>query len=218
MDISKTNTPTSRLPTDEFANVITHGFGVLMTLIGIPFLVFQGYNGNYLEISGLLIFGITLLMVYASSTAYHMATDKSLKHKLRIIDHICIYFLIAGSHTPFIFYYLNNFTGYLFLAIMWSMVLLGIVFKIFFTGKFDNLSIAMYVGMGWMSVFITDDILKTMSANCYSWLIIGGVFYMFGTIFYKWEKFPYNHAIWHVFVLAGSLGHYIAALHAAIGI
>ena len=217
MNISSASKLASDLTPYEYANVITHGFGMLMTLISIPILIYYGYDGSFLHLSGLLAFSISLLMVYTASTFYHKAIDKDLKHKLRIIDHICIYFLIAGSHTPFIFYYLNNSTGYIFLAVMWLLVLLGVVFKLFFTGRFDNLSVAMYVGMGWMSVFVMDEILQTMSTTCFNWLIGGGVFYMVGTIFYKWESLPYHHSIWHLFVLAGSFCHFVALMFAATG-
>lgn len=196
---------------EERLNVWTHAIGVLITVLGIPFLIQSGLKtGNFSFVIGLCIFCLSLLMVYVISTAYHYIEQPKLKYTFQIIDHICIYFLIAGTHTPLLLYYLNNSTGWFYLYLLWGLVFLGILYKIFFFGRFEILSVIFYLAMGWMAIFTVPSMLEEMSSQTLWWIIIGGLFYTFGTIFFLWEKLPFNHAIWHVFVLAGGVGHFIA--------
>lgn len=196
---------------EELVNVWTHGFGILITLLGIPFLIYSGLkSGNFSFLIGLSIFSLSLLLVYIISTTYHYIERPKLKYTFQVIDHISIYFLIAGTHTPLLLYYLNNSTGWFYLIILWSMVLFGTLYKLFFFGKYQLLSVIFYLIMGWMAVFTVPPMLGQMSTQTLIWIIVGGAFYTFGVPFFLWEKLPFNHAIWHLFVLAGSAGHFIA--------
>ncbi|MEO1624726.1 MAG: hemolysin III family protein [Bacteroidota bacterium] len=195
----------------ERANTITHAIGILLTLISIPFLLYQALPLlSAAQLTGLLLFGLSLLMVYSTSTAYHAATQLRLKWLLRKADHICIYFLTAGTHTPFVLLYLNNFWGYVYLASLWTLVLIGIFYKVFFFGRWPKLSLAYYLLLGWMAILIFKPLMDQMPLSGLVWLLLGGVSYTVGTIFYANERLKYSHAIWHLFVLGGSAGHYIA--------
>lgn len=197
---------------EEKANFISHGIGLLIFLFGVPLLVFKASSSeDFWAIIGNLIFGVSLLMVYTSSTLYHGVFKLELRKKLRVIDHICIYFLIAGSFSPFILVYLQTETGYLVFAILWFMVLVGSVFKYFFTHRFNLVATLAYVAMGCMAFFILEPLTKAIPAISTNWLIFGGLSYTIGVVFYLWKKLKYNHFIWHVFVLMGSIAHFLAA-------
>ena len=205
----------SRIEREEFANAITHGLGLLLSLIGVPILLSLGVKGeNWFQVLGLSIYCFSLLMVYTASTVYHSINHPWYKRAFRKIDHISIYFLIAGTHTPLLVKYLNNGLGTLYLCILWGLVVIGIIYKAFFIHRLKVLSIVFYLGLGWMAVLTLPPMLDQMNDPCFYWILIGGAFYMLGMIFYLWEKIPYSHSIWHLFVIAGSIGHYIALLYA----
>jgi hemolysin III len=197
----------------ELANSLTHGFGVLFGIVAIPILIATATaQGNTPGLVGAAIFGFSFLMVYGFSTLYHSIGHPPLKRVLRILDHISIYFLIAGSYTPFILSYMLDATGITFLAVLWGMALLGIGFKVFFTGKFMKVSTAIYLGMGWMLLLVGQRFLDSLPGIVMLMLAVGGACYTLGVIFYVWKKLPYHHAIWHLFVLGGSICHYVAVL------
>lgn len=199
---------------EELANSLTHGLGVLLAMVGIPIIVsLAAQQGVALHLWGVSIFGISMLMLYLSSTLYHSIQDPLVKPVLRIMDHIGIYFLIAGTYTPFIFFFLKDSTGYLFLGLLWTCALIGSILKIFFTGRFNILSTLIYLMMGWTIVFIARPIFSMMSYEAILWIAIGGASYTLGIIFYLWHKLRYHHAIWHIFVLGGTASHYIAILY-----
>jgi len=204
----------AELSKQELANVITHGFGILLSVVGIPVLMTTGVNnGQWHDILGLSIFCFCLLFVYSASTLYHSFVDERMKHVFRVIDYISIYFMIAGSYTPFVLLYLKNSTGLIFLIIMWLMVFVGVIYTLFFKNRKEWLSLLFYLVMGWMAVFILKPIIPNMTDDCFFWVIIGGASYMIGVIFYVLETIPYNHAIWHIFVLGGSVGHFTALMY-----
>lgn len=199
------------LPKDEFANVLTHGFGALLCLFFIPVLLYEGLEKGDKDLTiGLAIFGTSLFFVYLTSTLYHIVQNARLKHKLRIVDHISIYFLIAGTHTPFLLYYLNNDTGRFYLTLLWSLVFIGTIYKLFFFGKLRLISVFFYAGMGWMAIFTIPPMFGVLDPQALWWIVIGGISYTLGIIFFLWEKLPYHHAIWHLFVMGGSFGHFMA--------
>jgi len=206
-------TPPSRatLSREEIANILTHGFGFILFAIASPLLLrLAAQSGNWYQILGLGIFCLSLLMVYSSSTIYHSILDQRLKGIFQKIDHICIYFLIAGTHTPFLLLYLNKPYGWAFLSLLWIIVLIGVLYKTFFIGRFKKLSLWLYILMGWSGIFTIPLMLDQMNTLTLYWILGGGLSYSLGTIFYVWEKLPFNHAIWHVFVIGGSLGHFLA--------
>lgn len=196
---------------EELANQISHGIGWVMVLIASPFLLFLAAKSDikYAFIS-VFIYCFSLLMVYTSSTLYHSAYQLSLRRKLRIFDHISIYFLIAGSYTPYILMYLGTDKGYTVLAILWTMTLVGSVFKLFLTHKFKLASTLAYLVMGWMAIFIFEPLEKNIPLDSMQWIKIGGAFYSSGIVFYLWKSLKQNHLIWHLFVMAGSIAHFIS--------
>jgi hemolysin III len=206
------NEPNSS-PAQERANYITHLVGVVFCIIGIPLLLFRAYTkGTSSTLWAAAVFGLGMTMVYVSSTLYHAIQTKTTKRTLRVWDHISIFFLIAGSYTPFVVKFIPPDTALLFLGIMWGIVVVGIVKKLFFTGRLEALSVILYLGMGWMAVFILKPMLQNMPLEIFWWILAGGLFYTTGIIFYVWKKWTYHHAIWHCFVLAGSISHYFGVL------
>ena len=204
----------TELSSEEIANALTHGIGILLGLVGVPLLMaFGAASGDWNLMLGLAVFSFSLLLVYVTSTIYHSVITRRLKQVFRRLDHISIYFLIAGTHTPFLLYYLPNATGLFFLGILWGMVALGIIYKLFFFGRLEILSVLFYLGMGWMAVFTIPPMLQQMSDTCLYWIIGGGVSYTVGVAFYLWERLPYHHAVWHLFVIGGTFGHYMALLN-----
>lgn len=196
---------------EEKLNVLTHAFGLLMSSIGLPFLLLKSlqYNGFWKPIS-IVIFGISLVILYAASTFYHASKDPKIRRKLNIFDHAAIYVLIAGSYSPFCIVALDSKLGwYMFIAV-WVFALTGIILKLFFTGKFDKISTAMYLLMGWQVMFFIKPLINALTSFSLNLLIAGGVFYTVGAILYSIKKMPYNHAIFHVFVLLGSVSHFLA--------
>ncbi|MDB5283638.1 MAG: putative rane protein hemolysin III-like protein [Bacteroidota bacterium] len=196
---------------EEVANTITHGVGILFSLIAIPFMVIYAMqNASSGIVWAVSIFGFGMLMVYMSSTLYHAVQKTDTKRRLRIWDHISIFLLIAGTYTPMIVKFTSTSTAIIFLSIMWTIVALGSVMKIFFTGKYKIISVALYVAMGWMAVFVIRPLAANVPAEIFWWLLAGGLAYMLGVIFYLWKKLQYHHAVWHVFVLTGTVTHFFA--------
>ncbi|MBA6156874.1 hemolysin III family protein [Tenacibaculum sp. S7007] len=196
--------------TEERLNVLTHGFGLLMSLIGVFFLLKKGlsYLGFWQQIS-FVIYGISMVVLYAASTFYHAAKEPKLRRKLNIFDHAAIYVLIAGSYTPFCLVVLPEQTGWYMFIFVWLFALTGIILKLFFTGRFDKLSTALYLIMGWQVVFLIKPLVNNLSSEGLIYLIAGGLFYTIGAIFYSIGKIKYNHVIFHVFVLLGSFCHFL---------
>jgi hemolysin III len=197
----------------EKANYLTHLLGVIFCVIGIPLLLLRAYSsGNSSMLWASAVFGLGMLMVYVSSTLYHATQNKAIKRMLRVWDHISIFFLIAGSYTPFVVKFIAPDTALVFLSIMWGIVVIGVIKKLFFTGRFEALSVILYLGMGWMAVFILKPMLQHMPMEIFGWILAGGLFYTFGIIFYVWKRLTYHHAIWHCFVLGGTVAHYFGVL------
>lgn len=196
---------------EELANAITHGLGILFALVAIPFLIYwSAQNDSAQGIWASSIFSIATLMVYFSSTIYHAINNSSIKNTMRVWDHISIFIMIGGSYTPFIYRYTDTATSKMFLVVMWSIITLGCLKKIFFTGKFELLSVALYLVLGWMIVFVGQPMLNNLPPSVF-WLILwGGIAYTTGVIFYMWKGLKYQHAVWHCFVLTGTVIHYFA--------
>lgn len=200
-------------PTEERANAWSHGFGLLLGLIGIPFLLAKAFAQDETEpIIGTISFSIGILMVYTFSTLYHATKNSSKKARLQILDHVSIYFLIAGSYTPMVLAILKPGKAILFLSIIWGSVLIGTFFKLFFTKKFKTLSLVIYLTMGWLAVFFFNDLMEKLSLETLIWIGVGGLSYTLGVYFYVKSNRLYYHAIWHLFVLGGTAAHYVAVL------
>ena len=196
---------------EERLNVLTHGFGLLMGIIGFYFLIIKStnYTKFWHQIS-FVIYGISMVVLYAASTFYHAAKEPILRRKLNIFDHAAIYVLIAGTYTPFCLTVLDSQLGWYMFIFVWLFALIGVILKLFFTGKYDKLSTIMYLLMGWQVLFFIKPLVASLSTEGLHYLFAGGVFYTVGAIFYSIKKIAYNHAIFHVFVLLGSLCHFIS--------
>ncbi len=196
---------------EEWANSITHGIGAVLSVIGLPVLIVIAVaRGEMSLIAGCSIFGSTLVIMYVVSTLYHSFRKPRLKHILRIIDHSAIYLLIAGSYTPFVLLYFDGGWVWTLLCLEWGIALVGIVFKPFFTGRFGGVSTIVYIAMGWLAVVGLSPLLAAAPLGCVLWIVAGGLLYTGGVVFYVWRRLPFNHAIWHLFVLGGSVCHYLA--------
>ena len=201
---------------EEIAHAATHGFGVVLAIVGLTVMVARAtLYGDVWHIVGAAIFGATLVLMYTASTVYHSIPATTLpntKKVLRIIDHSTIYFLIAGSYTPFTLVTLRGPWGWGLFAWTWGLALAGVIFKIFATGKFEKLSLAIYLGMGWCIVVAIKPLLATLETGGLVLMLLGGLSYTGGVVFYVLDHKKYFHAIWHAFVLGGSVLQYFAVL------
>ncbi len=198
-------------PKEEKLNILTHGFGWLLSIVVFPFLVIKSFCYiSFWEQASFVVFGISLIVLYAASTLYHKAINLEKRAQLKVFDHAAIYVLIAGSYTPFCIVALQSNLGWYMFITVWSFALVGIIFKLFFTGKFNHVSTVMYVFMGWLVMFFIKPLMNSLSEEGVFYLIAGGVFYTVGAVFYSIEKIKFNHAIFHVFVLLGSFCHFWA--------
>lgn len=198
---------------EEIANSITHGIGAVLSVAGLTLLVvLAAIYGDVWRIVSFSIYGASLFLLYLASTLYHSIQHPRIKRVLRIFDHAAIYLLIAGTYTPFMLVSLRGPWGWSFFGIIWGLAFLGIAFKAFFIGRYEKLATAAYVLMGWLCVVAFKEMVATLSFGGMAWVVAGGIVYTLGVIFYAWEKLPYNHAIWHLFVLGGSICHFFAIL------
>ena len=198
---------------EEIAHAVTHGVGAFAAIAGLAVLVAKAaLYGSALHVVAVSVFGASLVLMYSASTLFHSIPLPRTKQVLRVIDHCCIYILIAGSYTPFTLLTLQGAWGWSLFGVVWGLAAVGIVFKIFTTGRFEKLSLGIYLGMGWCALVAVKPLLATLPAGGLWLLLAGGLSYSFGVIFYLWERLPYHHAIWHGFVLAGSVLHYFAIL------
>jgi hemolysin III len=215
--MNKTNT----LPTnimgytigEEIANSVTHGIGAGLSVAGLTLLVaLAAIYGDVWRVVSFSIYGSSLVLLYLASTLYHSIQHPKVKRVLRIFDHSAIYLLIAGTYTPFTLVSMRGPWGWTLFGIVWGLALMGIAFKTVFIGRYEKLATAAYVLMGWLVVAAFKEMLVTIPTGGVIWLVVGGVLYTLGVIFYAWQKLPYNHAIWHLFVLGGSICHFFAIL------
>ncbi len=202
-----------RIRIEELVNALTHGAGALLSAVGlIVLVVFAWQKGTTLHIVSCGIYGVTLVLLYTASTLYHSARSPRLKRIFRVIDRSCIYLLIAGSYTPFTLVTLQGSWGWSLFGMIWVLAAAGVVFQILFIQRFKILTTVAYLLMGWLAVFAIKPLFDSLPAGGFAWLLAGGLVYSAGALFYLWKRLPYNHAIWHLFVLGGSTCHYLAIL------
>ena len=204
---------TKRLQTEkeEYFNSLSHGIGFFFGLVGIPFLLFRANDlSNFNLLFACAAFSLGILMVYSSSTLYHLAKAGHRKDHFQKADHISIYFLIAGSYSPMILTVLEEKKAMMFLSILWGFVLIGSIFKFFFAGRFKFISVGLYLAMGWISVFLIRSMWENLSGEILTWIALGGLSYTIGVYFYVKSNRLYFHSIWHVFVLLGTASHFCA--------
>jgi hemolysin III len=205
--------PHAETPSEELASSITHGVGAVLAISALAVLVcLAGAGGDARRVVTLGLYGTTLLLMYLASTAYHLARSPRLKRRMRICDHASIYLLIAGTYTPVALVLMHGGWGWTLFGIVWGLAIAGVVLKLFFVGRFDRLSVTLYVLMGWTLLIALRPVLAAVPPGGLRWLLAGGVAYTAGVGFYLWENLPFNHAIWHLFVLSGSICHFFAML------
>ena len=202
---------------EEIANAITHGIGLALSLAGFAGLMVIAYwNFSPLTLSGLIVYGLTLILLYAMSTGYHLTRNTRIKRIMRILDHSSIYLLIAGTYTPFTFGALRGWVGWTLFTVIWALAITGIIFKSLRMKKKSWLSTLFYLLMGWLVVVAIRPLFMGLSGPQFSLLMAGGAFYTLGTFFFAMNRIPYNHSIWHLFVLGGSICHYASIVCSVI--
>lgn len=198
---------------EEIINAATHGIGILLSIVGLSVLIaFASLNGSPILIVSCALFGASLIFSYSSSTLYHAITNEKAKQIFRQFDHAAIYFLIAGTYTPIVLVSLGGVWGWSIFVVIWLTAICGIVLKFVYPHRFKKLSVALYLIMGWFVIIAIKQLMQNMDAGGLWLMFIGGLFYSVGVIFYAWKSLPYNHAIWHLFVLGGSISHYFMVL------
>jgi hemolysin III len=203
----------NELPVEEVSNTITHGFGLVLSIAGFIVLVWLAFSrGGKMLLTASLIYGISLIVLYTASTVYHVTTSAELKRKLRIVDHCCIYLLIAGTYTPFGLVILNGSLGQSLLAAIWLMAAIGILAKMVFRERFSAISVVSYLLMGWLGVLGLESMMAALGMTAVVLAVAGGLSYSLGVVFFAWHRIPHNHAIFHVFVLGGSAIHFAAVV------
>ena len=198
-------------PREELANRLTHGLGAAFSVAGLVLLVlFSARSGDAWHVVSTAIFGATLVLLYSSSTLYHSFRSEKLKHLLRKFDHAAIFLLIAGTYTPFLLVTLRGPWGWSLFGVIWGLAIIGVTLKFWHAGRFNVVSTLIYIGMGWLVMIALKPLTAALPAGGLKLLVAGGLCYTGGTIFYLWHRLPYNHAIWHLFVLGGSACHWAA--------
>ncbi|MFA5683634.1 MAG: hemolysin III family protein [Lysobacteraceae bacterium] len=202
----------------ELANALTHGVGAAAALAGGAVLItLAALFGDGWQLAGSIVFGVTLLLLYTASTLYHAIQHPVAKGRLKVFDHCAIYLLIAGTYTPFTLISLRGPWGWSLFAAIWTLALAGVIFKLFYTGRFKRLSTAIYIAMGWLVIVAAKPMLASLDGWTLGWLLAGGLSYTLGTYFYHRESIRYSHAIWHMFVIGGSVCHFIAVAAQVVG-
>ena len=219
MDVADTRPSLS--VSEEVACAITHGIGAIASVgAGAVLITLAALWGGALHVVSASIFVASLVLLYTASTLYHAIPGHvftEAKLRLRVFDHCAIYVLIAGTYTPFLLVSLNGTWGWTLFIAIWVLAAIGIVLKLFFTGRFDRLSTLGYILMGWLIVVAGRPMLEALSGFTIAWIVAGGLAYTLGTVFYLWRGLPWAHAVWHLFVLAGSVCHFVAVMAAIIG-
>lgn len=201
-------------PAEEWASVATHALGALLAVTAAVLMVtFAVSRGDIWHVTTLAIFGSTLVAVYVASTLYHALRHPRWRQAMLVCDHACIFLLIAGTYTPFMLVMIGGAWGWSIFSVMWALAVTGVLLKLRFGDRFQLLSVAIYVAMGWMAVICAGQLIAASTPLGLTWLLAGGMAYTTGVVFYLWHHLPFNHAIWHLFVIAGSACHVTAAFH-----
>ncbi|MCE2611882.1 hemolysin III family protein [Flavobacteriaceae bacterium D16] len=194
---------------EEYWNTGSHGLGVLLGIIGCYLMVRETADEGFWERFAVWVYSLSIILLFTASTTYHAVADPRKKRKWRILDHISIYYLIAGTYTPVALITLGTDNGWIIFYAVWAIALGGTILKLFFTGKWEYFSMFLYLLMGWMIIFDIRNLMQLTSSFGLTLLFIGGAFYTLGIFFYAFQRIPYNHLIWHFFVLGGAISHWM---------
>ena len=197
-------------PQEELINAYSHGLGAILAFIAVIFLIVKGYGLALGQWISLWVYGLSLVLLLSSSMLYHFAQDERKRYWYKKLDHTAIYYLIAGTYTPFLSIAIPTAKAHHLLIALWVIALIGTLFKLVFIHRFQRVSLAAYLVMGWLAVLVMDDMQRYLSKDAIQLLIAGGLAYTVGTLFYALKKVRYTHAIWHVFVLLGAGLHFLA--------
>ena len=198
---------------EEILNSVTHGIGALLGIAALALLVvLSAEQGSAIKVVSCTIFGASLILMYSASAVYHALKKPKWKYFFKILDHSSIYLLIAGSYTPIVLVMLPADWGWSLFGVIWGFALVGLVFKLFATGKFEVISTVAYVCMGWLAIIAIKPLYDALSGAGFFWLLAGGLSYTLGVVFYAWDSLRFGHAIWHLFVLGGSICHFFLIL------
>lgn len=204
-------TDAGRAEREERASALTHAGGALAALVaGAVLVVLVALRGDTWQLVSAVVFACSLVLLYLASATYHAARAPAARRRLKVFDHCAIYLLIAGTYTPFTLLGLRGPVGWTLFGAIWTLAAAGIVFKLYFTGRFKLLSTAIYVAMGWLVLLAIKPVMAALDAWTFGWMVAGGVAYTAGTFFYHRASIPYSHAIWHLFCIAGSAAHFVA--------
>lgn len=202
---------------EEVVNGITHGIGALLSIAGLVVLIITAsMHGDAWHITSFTIFGISLVVLYTSSTLYHSFSGKKLKDLFARFDHAAIFMLIAGTYTPFLLTTIRGPLGWTFFGIIWAVAITGMVIRSIYLFRFRRLMVFIYLVMGWMFIFMINSMIKNLPPLSLAFLFAGGLSYSIGVIFYAWRKLPFGHGIWHLLVLGGSITHFFAVLYSLV--
>ncbi|MFW5744646.1 MAG: PAQR family membrane homeostasis protein TrhA [bacterium] len=198
---------------EELANAITHGIGVVLAVGATVVLAARAVvEADAWKIVTYPVFGLSMILLYTASSLYHSHPDPETRRRLKVFDHMSIYYLIAGTYTPVALVGLQGAWGWAIFGVIWGLAIAGTVFKTFFTGRFPVVSTVLYLAMGWTAIVAVVPLVRTLETDTLIWLLAGGLAYTGGVAFYAWKRLPFNHAIWHLFVLTGTACHVVAVL------
>ena len=207
--LQKRNPYSNQTKTEEILNTITHAIGIGLSITALVLLVvYASIEGSAIKIVSFSVYGVSLIVLYSMSTIYHLVTTDRFKKFFQLMDHASIYLLIAGSYTPIMLIAVQGAWGWSLFGVLWGLAVIGIFFKLKFVGKYEVVSTVIYLFMGWIVAIFSWPILTYLSTMSMVWLFIGGGAYSIGTIFFLWEKLPFHHSLWHLFVLGGSISHF----------
>lgn len=212
--MDKIKEPLYYSPKEEKLNIISHGIGWFFSIIALILLILRAKRlGEEIHLISFIIFGSSMVLLYGASTLYHSAKTNSLRRRLNIFDHASIYILIAGTYTPFALISLEGFVGWTIFWIIWGLAFIGVILKLFYTGRYQLLSTILYVAMGWIIIFALNPLIENLSTPGLWWLFAGGISYTMGAVLFMLKKIPFNHAIFHIFVLLGTFCHFISIFY-----
>jgi hemolysin III len=196
------------MPIEEKLNAWSHGLGVGLGVAALVFMLLGVDQTNPYGLFSVIVYGLSIILLFLASTCYHAITASKRKHYFRVVDHISIYLLIAGTYTPVLLIAIPNGLGWILFWVVWGIAAFGLILKLFFTGRFERFSTFLYLAMGWLAIIPYSELTTALDAKALTLLISGGVAYTVGVLFYAVEKIPYNHFIWHLFVLGGASCHF----------
>ncbi len=193
---------------EEKLNAWSHGLGIGLGIAALVLMLLGVDQTNPFGLFSVIVYGLSIILLFLASTCYHAIKDRKRKHYFRVADHISIYLLIAGTYTPVLLIAIPNSLGWTLFWVVWGIAAFGLILKLFFTGRFDNLSTFLYLAMGWLALIPYSELIAALDSAAMVWLIAGGISYTVGVLFYAIERIPYNHFIWHLFVLGGASCHF----------